>query len=93
MLEDSVLSWSHQIKAGIATDPEALLKEASHPGALRHVDFWRTKATALNLSKIIFVSPNFISVPVSHDDPKLNPDPNPNRYPDPNLYPDPICYL
>jgi len=48
LLEGAVVTWTKQIKRVLKMDPEAPLKRGEHPSPDVELDFWRTKASALN---------------------------------------------
>ena len=48
VLESAIVTWTRQIKGVLKTDPEAALKEGSHPGPLTELEFWEDKAANLN---------------------------------------------
>ncbi|CAE7205816.1 ODA4, partial [Symbiodinium sp. KB8] len=48
LLEGAVVTWTKQIKRVLKMDPEAPLKRGEHPTPDVELDFWRTKASALN---------------------------------------------
>lgn len=48
ILENSIITWTRQIKNVLKQDPESALKAGNNPDPLTEIEFWRSKAENLN---------------------------------------------
>jgi dynein heavy chain, axonemal len=48
ILENSINTWTKQIKNVLKQDPENALKKGNHPDPITELDFWRNKSENLN---------------------------------------------
>jgi len=48
ILENSINTWTKQIKNVLKQDPENALKKGNHPDPITELNFWRNKSENLN---------------------------------------------
>jgi dynein heavy chain len=48
ILENSINTWTKQIKSVLKQDPEGALKKGNHPDPLTELNFWKNKSQNLN---------------------------------------------
>jgi dynein heavy chain, axonemal len=48
IFENSIITWTKQIRKVLETEPEQALKNGNNPGPLIEIDFWKKKSDNLN---------------------------------------------